>query len=85
MDGKLQFSLAYLLFVMFLWSVSLGLSRVYLALIHQRDQNAMLWFVAAALSWCPTIGASFGRIRFGMAATVIVAAFFAYVGFVTRV
>jgi len=85
MDGKLQFSLAYLLFVMFLWSVSLGLSRVYLALLDLGDENAMQWFVAAALSWCPTIAASFGQIRFGIAATMIVAGFFVFVSFVTRV
>jgi hypothetical protein len=73
MDGKRQFSLRYLLLLVFCWALALALTRHYWLLVKDREHFPIFWITAAGLAWCVAIAATFFNLRFGLRLAVRIA------------
>lgn len=66
MDSKRQFSLTYLLFLVFAWALALGLTRQYWLLVRGGESYPLVWIILAGLACCVAIGGTFLKMRFGL-------------------
>lgn len=74
MENQKQFTLRYMLAVVFLWAVALAALRQYL--VSLRTSNEFdVWFVLTAITFCPAVGGLFLNMRLGFILAGILTAF----------
>ena len=66
MLGKRQFSLRYLLLLVFCWALALAATRQFW--IHAKDgeQFPFLWILAAGLAWCAALAGTFFDLAYSL-------------------
>ena len=73
MASQKQFTIRYMLAVVFLWAVALASLRQYL--VSLRTSNEFdIWFVLSGVTLCPAVGGLFLNMRLGFILAGIIAA-----------